>query len=122
MRAAAIARRLKVDVPVIVKSAGELAIIISQNPIDAGAEQHSRALVAFTQDSKSLPGLTSIRSLVTPPERFEIGKNAAYLLCPEGVLQSKAWVALQGKPGAATTTRNWATVLKLQALASKGDS
>ena len=114
--AAAISSRLKVEVPVIVKSAGELATIISENPIKAGTDEHPRLLVAFTQDTKALSSLTAIQSLVTPPERFAVGKNAAYLLCPAGILQSKAWAALLGKVGKTATTRNWATVLKLQAL------
>jgi uncharacterized protein (DUF1697 family) len=120
--AAAISTKLKVAVPVIVKSVGDLATIISENPIKPGADQHSRFLVAFTQDTKALSSLTAIQSLVTPPERFMVGKNAAFLLCPAGILQSKAWEALLGKAGKAATTRNWSTVLKLQALASKRDA
>jgi uncharacterized protein (DUF1697 family) len=118
--AAAISTQLKVEAPVIVKSASELAAIISENPIKAGADEHPRFLVAFTQDTKALSGLAPIESLVVPPERFAIGKNAAYLLCAAGILESKAWAALLGKAGKPATTRNWATVLKLQALASRG--
>jgi uncharacterized protein (DUF1697 family) len=114
--AAAISTQLKVEVPVIVKSAGELATIISGNPIKAGAEQHPRFLVAFSQNTKALSSLAAIQSLVTPPERFALGKSAAYLLCPAGTLESEAGKALLGKAGKAATTRNWATVLKLQAL------
>jgi len=44
------------------------------------------------------------------------------LLCPAGILKSKAWDALLGKAGKSATTRNWATVLKLQALADEVDT
>jgi uncharacterized protein (DUF1697 family) len=115
--AAAIRSRLEVEVPVIVKSAGELTDIVSDNPVKLGADQHSRFLVAFVQDGKALAGLAAIKPLVVPPEKFAVGKGAAYLLCALGILESKAGVALLGKPGAAATTRNWATVLKLQDLA-----
>ncbi|MEX8500212.1 MAG: hypothetical protein AB3X40_07370, partial [Leptothrix ochracea] len=54
-----------------------------------------------------------------PPEQFLIGKNAAYLHCATGILESKAGEALLGKAGKSVTTRNWATVLKLQALISE---
>lgn len=114
--AAAISTKLKVEVPVIVKSASELAAIVSENPIKAGADQHSRFMVAFIQDAKALSGLAAIEALVVRPERFSIGKNAAYLLCARGILESKAWEGLLAK---SATTRNWATVLKLQALASE---
>ena len=114
---AAIAVRLEVEVPVIVKSATELATIVAENPIKAGADEHSRILVAFVQDTKALSSLAAVKSLVVAPERYAIGKKAAYLLCARGILESKAGVALLGKAGRSATTRNWATVLKLQALA-----
>ena len=47
-----------------------------------------------------------------------IGTETAYLFCAAGILQSKAGEALLGKAGQMATTRNWATVLKLQALAA----
>jgi uncharacterized protein (DUF1697 family) len=114
--AAAIASQLEVDVPVIVKSADELASIVSENRIKLDAAQHSRFLVAFVQDTKALAGLTAIKPLVAPPERFVIGKHAAYLHCAAGILESEAGKALLGKAGRSATTRNWATVLKLKAL------
>ena len=120
--AAAISRRLKMEVQVIVKSASELAAVISENPLKAKAEEHPRFLVAFVQDRKALSSLAVIGPLVVPPEKFSIGKNAAYLLCATGILQSKAWNALLGKAGRSATTRNWATVLKLQALANEADT
>ena len=120
--AAAISTRLEVEVLVIVKSASELAAIISGNPIRAAANEHPRLLVAFVQDAKALSSLVAIGSLVVPPEQFAVGKNAAYLFCAAGILESKAGKALLGKAGKSATTRNWATVLKLQALASKRDA
>lgn len=116
----ALSSGLDVAVPVIVKSASELAAIVAENPIKADAAQHSRFLVAFTQDQHSLAGLAPIRALVRPPEQFEIGRNAAYLLCAAGILQSKAGEALLGRFGRSATTRNWATTLKLRALAVPG--
>src|SRR3954470_19121584 len=55
--AAAIVTQLKVDAAVIVKSVGELGAILSENPIEAEADQHSRFLVAFAQESKTLSTL-----------------------------------------------------------------
>jgi uncharacterized protein (DUF1697 family) len=117
--AAAISRNLKVEVPVIVKSAKDFAVIVADNPFEVDASEHSRFLVAFTQDSATLAELTAIASLVTPPERFAIGRNAAYLHCSDGILKSKAGEALLGKIGRRATTRNLATTLKLHALAEK---
>src|SRR5688572_6222621 len=117
--AAAIARKLKVEVPVIVKSAGELAAIVAKNPFAVDAAEHPRFLVAFTQQPKALSGLAAIEPLVQPPEGFAIGRHAAYLHCAHGILESKAGAALLGKAGRAVTTRNLATTLKLLALAER---
>ena len=117
--AEAIARKLKVEVPVIVKSAKELAAIVAENPVNVGPAEHSRFLVAFTQEPAALGDLAAIEPLTKPPERFVIGKHAAYLYCPDGILKSKAGEALLGKAGRRATTRNLATTLKLLALAQK---
>jgi len=117
--AAAITGRLKVRVPVVVKSARQLDAIIDANPILAEDSLHPRLLVAFVQDAKLLSNLAPIGSLVIAPEQFAMDKQAAYLLCARGILESKAAAALLGKAGGIATSRNWATVLKLQALANE---
>ena len=113
---AAIAAQLGIDVPVIVKSAKELATIIEDNALADAAAEPSRLLVAFVQEADALPALSAIAPHVVPPEQFLLGSEAAYLHCARGILESKAGEALVGKAG---TTRNWATVLKLQALVDK---
>jgi uncharacterized protein (DUF1697 family) len=117
--AAALTSQLKVEVPVIVKPAKELSAVISENPITAEVSDHSRFLVAFIQDATALPSLAAaIEPLVAPAERFAVGRSAAYLLCTNGIIESRAGGALLGKAGRSATTRNLATVLKLQALAN----
>jgi len=111
----AIERGLELSVPVIVKSATELAAIAAANPY-AAAPDHSRLLVAYTQDAKSLTGLAALARLASPPDEFFVGEHAAYLHCVGGILESKVASAMLGKAGASATTRNWATTLKLLAL------
>ena len=120
--ASAIGDRLGFDVPVIVKSAKELAAIVGENPFSQIATDHSRQFVAFTQVGRSLSDLHAIETLVQPPEGFVVGKHAAYLHCVNGVLESKAGAALMGKVGKSATTRNWATTLKLHALTENSDT
>lgn len=48
------------------------------------------------------------------PEAIALGSRAAYLWCPDGIIQSKLLKAFSRATGDAATTRNWATVLKLQ--------
>lgn len=118
-----LATRLKVEVPVIVKSARELEAIVAGNTLahEATAQpgfDASRLLVTFAPDAAVLAGLAPVAALVRPPEQFVIGPHAAYLHCASGILESQAGEALLGKMGRAVTTRNWATTLKLHALAN----
>ncbi|HBU28688.1 MAG: hypothetical protein A2X71_01775 [Thiobacillus sp. GWE1_62_9] len=117
--AAALSEKLKVDVPVIVKSAKELSAIVGENPLAEQVTDHSQLLVVLAQDNATLSGLGAVESLVVLPEQFLVGKHAAYLHCATGILESKAGKALLGKAGRSVTTRNWATILKLQALAGE---
>lgn len=107
---------LGIDVPVIVKSSKDLGAVEAENPFARRCQDPSRLLVAFAQTSAPLQGLQALAALLRPGERFELGRHAAYLLCPDGILASTAATALLGKLGRACTTRNWATVQKLAAL------
>jgi uncharacterized protein (DUF1697 family) len=117
--AAAVSTKLKVSVPVVVKSAKEFAGIVAGNSLVDATQDHSRFLVAFVQDPKTLSTFDALAPLVSRPELFLRGSNAVYLYCANGILESKSASALLGRIGRAGTTRNWATVLKLQALLSR---
>lgn len=114
--AMALADEFKFEVPVVVKSGEELRQIVDGNSLVFGESDHARLLVVFAQAPSAFACLTRVAELVVPTEQYLLGKHAAYLHCPNGSLQSKAGEALLGKVGKMVTTRNWATVLKLQAL------
>jgi len=109
------------DIRVVVLSAREFSQVVEQNPLAGIAADHSRHLVAFSQESMAIQGLSVLAPLVRPPERFCIGSHAAYLDCTGGILECKAASALLGKLGRSVTTRNWATVLKLKELLTPGE-
>jgi uncharacterized protein (DUF1697 family) len=112
---AALIESLGVDAAVIVKTAGTMAAIESENALAGIATDPTRLLVAFTGEPKALAALAGLSELVRPPDALHLGAHALYLWCPNGILESKAAVALLGKPGKAATTRNWATVMKIAA-------
>jgi uncharacterized protein (DUF1697 family) len=116
---AALLETLGLDVPVVVKSAGDLAAIEAENRLAAVATNPSRLLVAFTGDAKGHRDLAALAPLAKAPEKFLMGKHAMYLWVPDGILQSPAAEALLGKLGKSATTRNWATVTKISALVRK---
>ncbi len=116
----AISKKLQVDVPVIVKSATDIAAIQKENTLASIATEPSRLLVAFTATATDLRAIAALAPLISPPEQFLLGKHAAFLWCPEGILKSRGAEALLGKTGRPATTRNWATVAKISALLRKG--
>ena len=74
-------------------------------------------MVVFAQTGRPPVALQELASIVRPPDRFAIGEHAAYLHCPNGILASPAAERALAGLGEVITTRNWATVLKLLALA-----
>ena len=120
--AEAIEQGLGFQVPVLVKAAAQLTAIVAGNPLADSVADSARLLVAFAPDASTLAALRGITPLVVAPEAFVIGEHAAYLYCASGILESTAAKALLGGVGQTVTTRNWATTLKLQALAAQCDT
>jgi uncharacterized protein (DUF1697 family) len=109
-------KRLGVDALVIVKSAKDVAAIIAGNELGDIAHDHSRLLVAVTNESKALASVRSLAKNEWGEEKIHVGKHAAYLWCANGILESKAAVALLKGLDGTGTTRNWATLNKIHVL------
>jgi uncharacterized protein (DUF1697 family) len=116
--AKAIEQTFGFEVPTVVKSAAEFSAALANNTLAKLATDAAHLLLVFAQDHAELHGLAPVSALARAPERWVLGKHAAYLWCANGILASKAAAALLGKAGKACTTRNWATVQKIQALLS----
>ena len=95
----------------------EMSEIVQANPI-AEIPDPSRFLVAFLKTEAHRELLAPIQEAVWHPEAFALGKRAAYLWCPEGVLASRVGEAVNKTLKDSVTIRNWSTVLKLNALAT----
>lgn len=107
---------LGVDALVIVKTAKEIAGVMAGNPLAAIATDPSRLLVALTTDAKTLAAVQKLASADWGAEKVHIGAHAAYLWCANGILESKAAVALLKGLEDSGTTRNWATLEKINAM------
>ncbi|HLA71260.1 MAG TPA: DUF1697 domain-containing protein [Steroidobacteraceae bacterium] len=112
----AVGKKLGVDALVIIKSGKDVAGIMAGNAIEKHATDHSRLLVAMTNDAKALASLESIAKTEWGAEKVHLGKHAAYVWCANGILESKAAVALLKNLKETGTTRNWATLTKIHAL------
>jgi uncharacterized protein (DUF1697 family) len=102
---------------VMVITAEDLNLIIEENPLLRVATDPARHLVAFVADAKHLDPLRPLLEESWTPDALAMTQRAAYLWCSLGLLESKMSQALARKAGATITTRNWATVLKLQEAA-----
>ncbi|HTD73998.1 MAG TPA: DUF1697 domain-containing protein [Steroidobacteraceae bacterium] len=102
---------------VMVITAQELDCIIDENPLLHLAKEPSKHLVAFVGHAGHLEPMRPMLKEPWKPDALAITQRAAYLWCATGLLDSKLSLAFSRKAGATVTTRNWATVLKLQAAA-----
>ena len=112
----AVVKKLGVDALVIVKSAKDIEAIIAGNALEQLAADHSKLLIAMTCNPRSLATLSHLAATEWGAEKVHVGKHAAYVWCANGVLESKAAVALLKNLADTGTTRNWATLNKIHAL------
>lgn len=118
--AAAIAQAIEnsagLTIGVVVLTQAELSKIVASNPLVSLATDPAKHLVGFVSASKKLARLVPLNETDWHSEVIEVGTKAAYLWCPNGVLESKLTKAIAKTMGVEITTRNWTTVLRLKAL------
>lgn len=113
--ATAVEARIGVSTNTLVLPGKTLDAAIVGNPFGERADDPSRLLVGFYLDDDRAPFETLAKA--HPAESFAIGADACYVWCPVGILDSAVAAALGGaKFRDRVTARNWATVLKLQAM------
>jgi uncharacterized protein (DUF1697 family) len=113
-----LARQLGASARVTALTARELDEIVRDNPLGEIASDPSRLLVSVLADPADRARLEPLAVQDWAPEAMALGRRVAYLWCPEGVIASRAMEAVTRTLGDAVTARNWATIMKLHALAS----
>jgi uncharacterized protein (DUF1697 family) len=118
----ALVLKLGVAARVMVLACDDLARIVADNPLLQLATDDSRLLVFILAE----PALTTVlEPLVAQdwaPGALAVGERAAYVWCPDGVLDSAAAAAVGKHLGDNTTFRNWSTLKKLHALCADASS
>lgn len=112
--------RLGVAARVFVLERQELADIIDDNPLLAMANDHARLFAFLLPSSTQYDIAHCLCGQDWAPEALAIGRRAAYVWCPEGLLDSAAAAALGKQLGDGATSRNWNTMTKLHGLCSDG--
>lgn len=112
----AIASQLGVQSRVVVVTGSELDTIVAENPLPECDISPSRFLVTVLAKDADRTRLEQLAAQSWGAERLSVGSRAAYLWCANGINESKLTLALAKVVGSAGTSRNWATIRKLQAL------
>lgn len=107
---------LGVACKVTVLSAPQWQAVLDDNPLTGKMTDPSRLLVAVWRDSAGREATERFMQHDWAPDAVACGRYAAYLWCSEGILASRAAVALDRQLRDGITSRNWATALKIQAL------
>lgn len=99
----------------LVLTASDLDAIIKDNPLADVATNPAKYIVAFPLDPKVLYAAKPLAAQNWGDERLAVTARAIYIWAPGGVLASKVLEALNPLGKDLMTTRNWSTVLKIQA-------
>lgn len=111
---AAITSAAGLDVPVIVRSAAELAQIVASNPFIARGADARGCHVTFVRNRVKAAQLATIDRDRYMPDTFELGRREIYLYMPNGYGKTKLHNAFfEKRLGVIATTRSWNTVTKL---------
>jgi uncharacterized protein (DUF1697 family) len=112
--ARAVEARFGFAVPVIVRTAQDLARVAAGNPfLKAGAAPETLH-VAFLADAPGKERAAALAARCVPPEDLRVRGREVYLHLPNGVGRTKLTSpVLDGTLGTISTLRNWRTVLAL---------
>ena len=109
--------RFGFEVPVVSRTAEELADVVSLNPLGERAEDPKRYQVSFLDREPSPALIEMLRELVVEPEAVALAGREIYAWYPSGAARSKLWNTLAGaRLGVTATARNWTTVLALHEM------
>lgn len=111
--------KLGVAARVMVLASEDLAAVLAENALLPVATDHARLLVFLLPDAAAREAVAPLCERDWGEGALAIGQRAAYVWCPDGVLDSAAAAALGKQLGDATTSRNWNTLCKLYALCTE---
>ena len=112
----AVAERTGVSAHVIVLDAEEVAAAVARDPLRKSVVNPSLLLVAVTDRPADRAKLEPLAKQRWAPEALALGKRVAHLWCPEGIHASPLALSVWRVLGHGVTIRNWATMVKLEAL------
>jgi len=108
---------LKLDVPVVTRTAKQLARVVANNPYIAEGADEARLHVAFLARKPTDKRIAALDPQRSPPDSFRAVGAELYLHCPGGMARTKLTNAyLDRQLDTVSTMRNWKTVTKLLSM------
>ena len=112
--AALIAERTGYRVPVVIRSAEQLAAVIHDNPVRAVGAAEETLHVLFLADRPSAAGIAALDPDRCPPDAFVVQGQEIYLRLPNGMARTKLTNDyFDSRLSTVSTARNWRTVTTL---------
>lgn len=113
-----LAGQSRLPIAVMVRTAAEIETILSGNPfLKKKGVELERLYVTFLATPPGKPALVALDALDAGPDQFHCAGREIYLHCPTGYGRTKLSNNLFEKRLALkATTRNWKTVIALQAM------
>ncbi len=117
--AAAVSARVGTDIPIVLRSADELAKAVEANPFP-GESQETRILhVGFLADRPQSDAVSNLAPDRSPPDEFVVRGREIYMRLPNGIARTRLTTGYVERTLATRVTfRNWSTVLNLLKMAT----
>jgi uncharacterized protein (DUF1697 family) len=116
----AIARKLGLDVAVIVRTASEVDAVLAANPLNARGADPAKSHVTFLAAKPAATAVRGLSDVDRSPDEFAVVGREVFLHCPNGYGTTKLTnTFFEKRLGVAATTRNWKTVQTLAQLAQR---
>ncbi|SHI34623.1 Uncharacterized conserved protein, DUF1697 family [Mesonia phycicola] len=104
------------DIPVVIRTAGEIEKAISKNPF-SNAEDFKQLHLIFLKENPAQDLVNAFKELEFPSEQFKIEEKHLYVNYTEGVRNSKlSTTFIEKKLKTKATARNWKTLLKIESF------
>jgi uncharacterized protein (DUF1697 family) len=117
---AAISKKFRFSVPVVLFTLDEVRAVAKKNPFLKAGKEGERLHIAFLDAAPSKAQVASLDPARSPGDEFAVAGRAVYLSFPNGVGRTKLTNAyLDSKLGTVSTLRNLRTV---QALIELGEA
>jgi uncharacterized protein (DUF1697 family) len=112
-------KQTRLPVPVIVRSAKEMADIVAQNPfLKQKGLDATKLHVTFLADAPKQPDIARLDRFAGTRDAYQLAKREIFLYCPINYGETKlSNTAIEKALGVSATTRNWNTVTTLAEMA-----